>query len=121
MPRDWAKFVAETTLETATRVFGGELKPDLAKKIQEVVAVELDKLAHRYMGRNSLVAPDNVAYHLTTISSQLHNWGPKWCVRYTKPGDAEPTVHELGPREDAYHEMLLLHKEGIKDIEVFYR
>lgn len=121
MPKDWARFVSETPLQTMERVLGDELTPDLAKKIHEVVAVELDKIAHKYMARNSMVAPDNVAYHLTTVSLSMHNWEARWWVRFIKPGAAEPTEMEIGSHEDARHEMLLLMHNGIPDVEVFYR
>lgn len=61
----WSLFIRETTAETLDRLFEGR---KMSRKnmllIREAIAIELDRQAHRFKSRTSLLAPNNVAYHL---------------------------------------------------------
>lgn len=74
---DWSRFIRESTDQTIDRVFGDISRtseasiPEIRAAICEVVATELERQAHRFKARTSLLAPNNVAYHLSARAEEI--------------------------------------------------
>lgn len=80
--QDWSLFIRETTDETIDRVFGEISRtseatvPEIRAAVHEIIAVELERQAHRFKSRTSLLAPNNVAYHLTARAEEIRKENP---------------------------------------------
>lgn len=75
----WSLFIRETTNETIDRVFEehfGTCDDDTRAFIHEIIAVELERQAHRFRSRTSLLAPNNVAYHLSARADEIRKENP---------------------------------------------
>lgn len=101
---DWARKLAEPTTETiqaelskevrtkvndrTERVFrGSDMLAQLTitqiaglhKLVREVIAVELEKLEHRFSARHEPIAPSNAAYWCAERAQEIRSWEPSWC------------------------------------------
>ena len=111
---DWARKLAEPTTETIqaelnrdarTRVGPGFVRrfngstlmsklnltqtAALHKLVREVVAIELEKLEHKFSARHEPIAPSNAAYWIADRAREIRNWEPTWCVVTTYPDGHE--------------------------------
>lgn len=84
---DWGKVLTESTGETIRRQLeSSELTADMAsteeahRVIRRIVADEFHKLQHKFATRTNLIAPNNVAYAISTASAGLLSWSPQWWV-----------------------------------------
>lgn len=70
----WSLFIRESVTQTLERLFGGRRisRKDMLL-IREAIAIELDRQAHRFKSRTSLLAPNNVAYHLERRAEAIRN------------------------------------------------
>jgi len=102
---DWARKLAEPTTETINAELRGTADTKLnAKKlhrfsagaildrlsltqvaavhalVRRIVALELEKLEHRFSARHEPIAPDNAAYWCAERAREIRAWEPSWCV-----------------------------------------
>lgn len=102
---DWARKLAEPTTETIQAELRGTVDTKInAKKlhrfsgegilrqlshtqtaavhklVRNVVALELEKLEHRFSARHEPIAPDNAAYWIAERAREIRAWEPLWCV-----------------------------------------
>lgn len=81
--QNWSLFIRETTDQTIDRVFGDVDRasltwdmPEIRAAVHEIIAVELERQAHRFRSRNNLLAPNNVAYHLSARAEEIRKENP---------------------------------------------
>ena len=111
---DWARKLAEPTTETIqaelcgtaetktapriTRRFAGARlmarfnhtqTAALHKLVRRAIALELEKLEHKFSARHEPIAPDNAAYWLAERAREICDWEPSWCVVTTYPDGHE--------------------------------
>lgn len=111
---DWARKLAEPTTETIQaelhgivdtavnsvkmrRFFGKWLMAKLNhtqtaalhKLVRNAIALELEKLEHKFSARHEPIAPDNAAYWIAERAREIRNWEPSWCVITTYPDGNE--------------------------------
>lgn len=111
---DWARKLAEPTTETINaellgsaetkvgprtrrRFFGSYFMAKLNhtqtaalhKLIRRAIALELEKLEHKFSARHEPIAPSNAAYWIAERARQIRDWEPSWCVVTTYPDGHE--------------------------------
>lgn len=111
---DWARRLGEPTTETIQaelrgqvavavnerkqRVFDGEAMiaqlsatqtAGLHTLIRQAIALELEKLEHRFSAHHNPIAPDNAAYWIAEKAREIRDWEPTWCVVTTYPDGTE--------------------------------
>lgn len=111
---DWARKLAEPTTETIQAELSGmaltALNPKLQRRfhgtslmnrlthtqtaslhilIRRVVALELEKLEHKFSARHEPIAPDNAAYWIAERAREIRAWEPSWCIVTTYPDGHE--------------------------------
>lgn len=102
---DWARRLAEPTTETIQNELLGEVYSELSPKlrrrfdgtammrqlnhtqtaglhilIRRAIALELEKLEHKFSARHDAIAPDNAAYWCAERAREIRGWVPTWCV-----------------------------------------
>lgn len=111
---DWARKLAEPATETIqaelhgitlTRVgprttkrftgswlmarFNHTQTAALHKLVRRAIALELEKLEHKFSARHEPIAPSNAAYWLAERAREIRDWEPSWCVVTTYPDGHE--------------------------------
>lgn len=119
---DWARRLAEPTTETIQNELLGEvysaLSPKLRRRfdgtammqqlthtqtaslhtlIRRVVALELEKLEHKFSSRHGAIAPSNAAYWIAERAREIRDWTPTWCVvtKYADGTEDEQPFEQL--------------------------
>jgi hypothetical protein len=102
---DWATRLAEPTTETIQAELNGTvltyLNPKVARRLEgtammsqlnhtqtaalhilvrRVVALELEKLEHKFSARHDAIAPGNAAHWIAERAREIRAWTPTWCV-----------------------------------------
>lgn len=102
---DWARKLAEPTTETiqaelctdvampfsrkVNRIFSGSAvlaqlnltqTASLHLLIRQAIALELEKLEHKFSARHGPIAPDNAAYWIAERAREIRGWWPSWCI-----------------------------------------
>lgn len=102
---DWARKLAEPTTETIQaelcgsadvwlnpkklhRFSGAALLEQLSHTqtaslhmlIRRAIALELEKLEHKFSARHEAIAPANAAYWIADRAREIRDWTPTWCV-----------------------------------------
>jgi len=126
---DWARYVGESTSDTINRLAPSYLRvhplelTDIYTLVHQVAATELEKLAHRYISRSGMIAPNNVAYHLSQKAQEIKTWKPTWwMVALYKDGSTDEYPIPGANAEDAHTELSDLRKmPGVREAKVELR
>lgn len=118
---EWARVLTLTTSETIESACGHPVRPENQKWLREVIAAELDKVAHRYNAMINLVAPNNVAADLEERARVIRE-GPEHYVQITFMGDPHPEITPMSTKDEAEtYADGWRDKPGVEKIEVLYR
>jgi len=64
--------------------------------VRRAIALELEKLEHKFASRHGAIAPSNAAYWIAERAQQIRDWEPTWCVVTKYPDgteDEQPFEH----------------------------